>query len=84
MIIAFPVIFGIESIWPDPELFADVSHIAGTFWRSPIVWITMFFSLAQVSMGEIIYRYVKDEDETISRAKYTESVIREQVYANSD
>ena len=65
MIIAFPVIFGIESVWPDPKLFAVVCHIASTFWRSPIVWASMFFSLSQVSIGEIIYRYIKDEDEAI-------------------
>jgi hypothetical protein len=62
MIIAFPVIFGIESIWPDPETFADVSHIAGTFWSSPLVWFAMILSLGQVSIGEIIYRFFKDDE----------------------
>ena len=84
MIIAFPVIFGVESIWPDVTTFAAVSHIASHFWGNPLVWFTMMFTLAQVSIGEIIYGFMKQEDNAIDRAIYVQSVIREQINANSD
>jgi len=67
MIIAFPVILWIESIWPSYTLFAVVRHTSGMFWSNPLVWITMIFCCAQVSIGEILYRFIDDEEKTIER-----------------
>jgi len=58
MIIAFPLIFGIESGWSNVVTFSNVSHIASNFWGNYLVWFGMIFSLAQVSIAEIIYNYI--------------------------
>ena len=67
MIIAFPVILWIESTWPSYTLFAVVRQTSGMFWSNPLVWITMIFCCAQVSIGEILYRFIDDEEKTIER-----------------
>jgi hypothetical protein len=84
MIIAFPVILGIESIVPSPTFFANVWHMSGMFWSNPLVWMTMFFCCMQVSIGEILYRFLGDEEKTIERQKYVKLQLREQVFENKD
>lgn len=84
MIIAFPVILGIESVWPEANMFAVVNHISGKFWGNPLVWITMIFCCSQVSIGEILYRFLDDEEKAVERTKFVKMSLREQVYNNKD
>lgn len=67
MVLAFPVILGIESVWPSASMFAVVRGISGKFWSSPLVWFALLFCCVQTSIGELLYRFLDDEEKAIER-----------------
>lgn len=62
MVFAYFFILFVESEWPfSVTLFADVGGIFGPTFGSLIIWLTLAFTLGQVSVFEILWKAYKDE-----------------------
>jgi len=63
MVSAFFVISLIQSQWPNPTTFADISHIFPTFMATPLIFLTLIIACLGVSAGELFLRFKQDEEE---------------------
>jgi len=71
MIFAFFLILFVESEWPfSVTLFADVGGIYSHMMGSLTVWLTLAFTLGQVSVLEILWKAYKDEKSSKVRDEF--------------
>lgn len=61
MIFAFFFFTVVQSEWPDPTNFADISHLAYPFLHSPLIWLAIILSCMGVSAFEVYLRFERDE-----------------------
>lgn len=74
MVSAFFVISLIQSQWPNPTTFADISHIFPTFMATPLIFLTLIIACLGVSAGELFLRFKQDEEEQEQRNFYDAEV----------
>lgn len=70
MIFAFFFFTIVQSEWSDPTTFADLSHLAGPFMSSTLIWLTIFLSCVGVSAFELYLRFEQNLQEQKDRDTY--------------